>query len=139
MGNVTERELKSLMPDWPSTLIRDYISFKRNLVTTANLEDSIELIVLNNAQEVGGYSVDIGKLSSTIATQNKKIKSSQQLIADLVSDSGKMLVILGMANKEIKANNQLIADLLNDNGKLVAKLNQTDKKIKNINQLQADF
>ena len=33
---VTERELKKLRPDWPSALIRDYISFKRNVFITAS-------------------------------------------------------------------------------------------------------
>ncbi len=32
---ITERELKKLMPEWPSMMIRDYISFKRNTIITA--------------------------------------------------------------------------------------------------------
>lgn len=108
---ITERELRILMPDWPPSLVRDYISFKRNLVTTADARDVTEANVLNNAQLIAGNETDIGKLQVINAVQDRRIKAS----------------------------NQLIAELLTDNGKLVARFNLTDKKIKNINQLQADF
>ncbi len=108
---VTERELKRLAPDWPPSLIRDYIELKRNVVITADARDVTEATVLNNAQEIAGNETDIGKLRVINAAQDRKIK----------------------------ADRQLIAELLTDNGKLVARLNLTDKKIKNINQLQADF
>ena len=108
---VTERELRVLMPDWPPSLIRDYIAFKRNLVTTAEARDVTEETVLNNSQEIAGNESDISKLRTLISRQSRKIK----------------------------ADKQLIAELLTDNGKLVARFNLVDKKIKNINQLQADF
>lgn len=108
---ITERELRILMPDWPPSLVRDYIAFKRNLVTTADARDVTEATVLNNSQEIAGNKIDIGKLRALNSAQDRKIKASKQLIAEL----------------------------LTDNGKLLARLNLTDKKIKNINQLQADF
>ena len=39
---VTERELKKLMPEWPSSLIRDYIAFKRNVFISAEIIGGME-------------------------------------------------------------------------------------------------
>ena len=47
---ITERDLRKMMPEWPSSLVRDYIAFKRNVFITAetvgNIDDRLDAIEL---------------------------------------------------------------------------------------------
>ena len=101
---VTERELKSLVPDWPSSLIRDYISFKRNVLITSEVIDSLQgqIDVINARLDV---------IESDIALLQQGLRDAFQLIAELIADNGKLRARINRQDEQIKNANQIMAGL----------------------------
>ena len=112
---ITEREMRRLLPDVPSTFIRDYLSLKRNVFQAATLTDDQTAQITRNKQHIAGILSDTNKNSAVNRDQDRDISALTAEIAALTAVVDALLVIA-------KNDRQLINRLISDVNKLKASL-----------------